>query len=66
MYMEGSTKAFVAVIFAILLVLAITFWPQTKFLARFSYDLARLNLKALLESLIQYILHHWPFVQSSL
>ena len=61
MYMEGSTKSFLAIVFAILLVVSIAFWSQTLFVARFIYDLVFMNARDAYQNLQQYLHQHWPF-----
>ena len=59
--MEGSTKGFLAILFAILLVVSIAFWSQTQFVARFIYDLIVLNGRAALQPVLEYLHQHSPF-----
>ncbi|GEM_PF-5677079 len=64
MYMEGSTKGLLSLLAAILLVVSVAFWPQTKFVARFLYDLLIMNaldgIHYLVTSLQQYWQLHNP------
>jgi hypothetical protein len=63
--MEGSTKGFLAIVFAILLVVSIAFWPQTKFVARFLSDLIVMNGRTGLQSLLEYLHQHSPFAHQT-
>jgi len=59
--MEGSTKGFLAILFAVLLVVSIAFWEQTKFVGRFLFDLIVMNGYAFLQPFLEYLRQHSPF-----
>ena len=61
MYMEGSTKGFLAILFAVLLVVCVAFWEQTKLVARIIFDLIALNARAALQPLLEFLHQHSPF-----
>lgn len=59
MYMEGSTKGILSVLAATLLAVAVAFWPQTKFVARFLYDLLIMNAKIGIQDLLFFLQQYW-------
>ena len=59
MYMEGSTKGFLAVLFAVLLAVSLAFWPETKFVLRFLGDLLFMNGRDGWHSLMTYLHLFW-------
>ena len=59
MYMEGTTKGILAILAAALLVVALAFWPQTKFVARFLFDLVVMNSKIGLQDLLLSLQQYW-------
>lgn len=59
MYMEGSSKAILAVLLAILLAACLAFWPQAKFVARLLTDLIYMNARDGWHSLVTYLQLFW-------
>lgn len=59
MYMEGSTKGILAILAAVLLAVALAFWPQTKFVARFLFDLIVMNSKIGFQDLLLSLQQYW-------
>lgn len=51
MYREGSYKWPFAIIFAVLVALGICYWPQTKFILKFLWDLLLINLDPLIKAI---------------
>jgi hypothetical protein len=59
MYIEGTTKGILAILAAVLLVVALAFWPQTKFVARFLFDLVVMNSKIGFQNLLLSLQQYW-------
>ena len=57
--MEGTTKGLLALMAAVLLVVSVAFWPQTKFVARFLYDLIIMNAKTAFQDLYHFLQQYW-------
>jgi hypothetical protein len=51
MYREGSYKWPFAIIFAVLVALGFCYWPQTKFILKFLWDLLLINLDPLIKAI---------------
>lgn len=65
MYMEGTTKGILAILAATLLVIALAFWPQTKFVARFLFDLLAMNGKSGFQDLLYTLEEYWKLHRPS-
>lgn len=61
MYVEGSTKGFLAILAAILAVVASAYWHQTLFVFRFLWDIFVLNVQPLLRHGMEFLRQYWPF-----
>ena len=59
MYMEGTTKGILAILAATLLAVALAFWPQTKFVTRFLFDLLVMNGKSGIQNLLHFLDQYW-------
>jgi len=56
MYGEGSGKAVIAILFAVLLAISIFYWHQTRFILKFLWDLLVIDTRPII-----YNLRHFHF-----